>query len=94
MLSLSFCEKSNSDFKKLVPTIVDLVYSSKESAINSTVIFDIDRALACTGIIGNCSSRLTVSNMTLVVSTAVFAVLSSVISLGLIESTAASAFLR
>lgn len=74
--------------------MVLLVCSSKESAMNSTLCLEIDRVLGATGIMGSCNSKFTVSRMTLVVSTAVFAVFSSVISFGLIESTAFSAFLR
>mmetsp|Transcript_44091 Transcript_44091/g.42757 ORF Transcript_44091/g.42757 Transcript_44091/m.42757 type:complete len:201 (-) Transcript_44091:474-1076(-) len=92
MLSLSFWENSNRFFRKLAPTMVLLVCSSKESDKNSTFCFEITIVFGVTGTIGSCNSRFTVSRISLVVSTACFAVFSSVMSFGLIESTAASAF--
>ena len=71
-----------------------LEYSSNESAIKSMFYFIIYIDLWTTGTSGCMNRMFTVSKISLVVSTAFLTPFSSVISFGLIESTAASAFLK
>lgn len=94
MLSFSYDEKSSKFYKNFALVRVVLAYSSNESAINSMFYFMMYIVFGTTCTSGCCSKIFTVSRMILVVSTAFLTPFNSVISLGFIESTACSAFLR